>query len=65
VFLAGFVYYGPQGAGLVSLVGILFLFLTAPTGGHMISRAAGKMGVPFEVGVEWPDRSRERPSDDD
>jgi multicomponent Na+:H+ antiporter subunit G len=59
IFLGGFVYYGPQGAGLVSLVGIVFLFLTAPTGGHMISRAAGKMGVPFETGVDWPDADEE------
>ncbi|MFB6229152.1 MAG: monovalent cation/H(+) antiporter subunit G [Halobacteriales archaeon] len=45
MFLAGFVYFGPGGNGLTSLVGILFLFLTAPTGGHMISRAAERMGV--------------------
>jgi len=54
VFLAGFVYFGPEGTGLVSLVGIVFLFLTAPTGAHMISRAAGKMGVNFEPGTTWP-----------
>ncbi|MFB6172706.1 MAG: monovalent cation/H(+) antiporter subunit G [Haloarculaceae archaeon] len=54
IFLAGFVYYGPQGAGLVSLVGIVFLFLTAPTGAHMISRSAQKMGVPFAGGATWP-----------
>jgi multicomponent Na+:H+ antiporter subunit G len=54
MLLAGFVYYGPRGPGLVSLVGVAFLFLTAPTGAHMISRAAGKLGVPFEPGVEWP-----------
>jgi len=56
VFLAGVVYFVPQGdgAGLVSLVGIVFLFVTAPTGGHMISRAAAKMGVEFEPGVVWP-----------
>jgi multicomponent Na+:H+ antiporter subunit G len=54
VFLAGFVHFGPQGAGLVSLVGILFLFLTAPTGAHMISRAAQRMGVDFWGDVRWP-----------
>jgi len=54
IFLAGFVYFGPGGAGLVSLVGILFLFATAPTGAHMISRAAQRMGVEFEPGVIWP-----------
>ncbi len=54
IFLAGVAYYGPQEAGLTSLLGIGFLYLTAPTGAHMISRAAGKMGVPFEPGVGWP-----------
>ena len=55
IFLAGFAYYGPQGAGLTSLVGIVFLFVTAPTGSHMISRAAHKMGVPFYGDeVTWP-----------
>ena len=54
IFLAGFVYFGPRGAGLTSLVGILFLFLTVPTGAHMISRAAQKMGVPFVGEAAWP-----------
>ena len=54
LFLAGFVYWGPQGAGLTSLVGIIFLFLTAPTGAHMISRAAHRLGVPFFGDAELP-----------
>lgn len=54
VFLAGFVYYGPQGPGLTSLVGVLFLFLTAPTGAHMISRAAHRLGVEFYGAADWP-----------
>ena len=54
IFLASFAYFGPQGAGLVSLVGIVFLFLTAPTGAHMISRAAQRMGVNFVGDVTWP-----------
>ena len=54
IFLAGFVHFGPGGAGLTSLIGILFLFLTVPTGAHMISRAAQKTGVPFLGGVTWP-----------
>jgi multicomponent Na+:H+ antiporter subunit G len=54
IFLAGFVDFGPGGAGLTSLVGIVFLFLTVPTGAHMISRAAQKTGVPFLGGVTWP-----------
>ncbi len=55
MFLAGFVVFGPGGAGLTSLVGIVFLFMTAPTGAHLISRAAHRMGVPF-FGEEasWP-----------
>ena len=52
--LAGFVYYGPGGNGLNALVTVGFLFLTAPTGAHMISRAAQRMGVPFEDHVRWP-----------
>lgn len=54
IFLAGFAYYGPQSAGLTSLVGIAFLFLTAPTGAHMISRAANRLGVEFYGDAEWP-----------
>jgi multicomponent Na+:H+ antiporter subunit G len=54
IFLAGFVSFGPGGAGLTSLVGIVFLFLTVPTGAHMISRAAQKSGVPFLQSVTWP-----------
>ncbi|GAD52075.1 Na(+) H(+) antiporter subunit G [Halarchaeum acidiphilum MH1-52-1] len=45
LFLAGFVRFGPFGAGLTSLVGIAFLFVTAPTGAHLISRAARKLDV--------------------
>jgi len=56
MLLAAAVYFGGQGDGaaLVSLVGIVFLFVTAPTGAHMISRSARKMGVPFLEGVYWP-----------
>jgi multicomponent Na+:H+ antiporter subunit G len=54
MFLAGFVYFGPAGYGLTSLVGIVFLFITAPTGAHMISRSAQKMGVLFFGDAEWP-----------
>jgi len=54
MLLAASVHFGFQGAGLTSLVGILFLFLTAPTGAHVISRAAQKMGIPFLEGSTWP-----------
>ncbi len=59
IFLAGFVHFGPGGAGLVSLIGIFFLFLTVPTGAHMIARSAQRMGVPFMEGVTWPSRPEE------
>jgi multicomponent Na+:H+ antiporter subunit G len=60
IFLAGFVHFGPGGAGLTALVGIVFLFLTVPTGSHMISRAAQKTGVPFLGSVTWPSERDER-----
>ena len=63
MFLAGFVYYGPGGTGLTSLVGILFLFLTAPTGGHVIARAAHRMGVEFFGDAEWPEAVEEERRD--
>ncbi|WP_254769437.1 monovalent cation/H(+) antiporter subunit G [Salinilacihabitans rarus] len=67
IFLAGFVGFGPGGDGLTSLVGIAFLFLTVPSGAHMIARSAERMGVPFEGNVTWPDESppeRPRPSEE-
>lgn len=54
IFLAGVVYYGPSGPGLTSLVGIVFLFLTAPTGAHMISQAANRLGIEFHGDADWP-----------
>jgi multicomponent Na+:H+ antiporter subunit G len=54
IALAGFVFYGPGGDGLMALVTVLFLFLTAPTGAHMISRAAQRMGIDFADEVTWP-----------
>jgi multicomponent Na+:H+ antiporter subunit G len=59
IALAGFVLFGldpasPGGDGLIALVTVLFLFVTAPTGAHLISRAAQRMGVPFREGVNWP-----------
>jgi multicomponent Na+:H+ antiporter subunit G len=55
ILLGGFVHFGPGGAGLVSLVGIVFLFVTAPTGSHLISRSAQRMGVDFVGDVVWPE----------
>lgn len=54
IFLGGFVYFGPGAEGLTSLVGIVFLFLTVPTGAHMIARSAERVGVPFLGSVTWP-----------
>jgi len=59
MFLAGFAQFGPGGAGLTSLVGVLFLFLTVPTGAHMIARAAQKTGVPFLGSVTWPTKDED------
>lgn len=56
LFLAAFVVFGPGGNGLTALVGIVFLFLTVPTGSHMLLRSALKMGVPFHgEEISWPD----------
>ena len=62
VALAGFVFFGPGGDGLMALVTVLFLFLTAPTGAHIISQAAERMGVEFAGMATWPD---ETDSDED
>jgi len=45
--------FGP-GTGLTALIGILFLFTTAPTGAHLLSRAAHTMGVEFAGNAKWP-----------
>ncbi len=55
MFLAGFIQFGPGAAGLTSLLGIAFLFVTVPTGAHMIARSAERMGVPFLGSVTWPE----------
>ncbi|MFC6725721.1 monovalent cation/H(+) antiporter subunit G [Halobium palmae] len=61
ICVGGWIYFGYDGDALLSLVTVLFLFLTAPTGAHMISRAAQRMGVPFEEDVNWPGRTDETP----
>jgi multicomponent Na+:H+ antiporter subunit G len=62
---AAFVRFGPGGYGLPSLLAIAFLFLTIPTGAHMIARSAERMGVPFEAGVTWPAPPRVEEQDDE
>lgn len=54
IALAAWAYFGPGGEGLKAIVTVLFLYLTAPTGGHVISRAAQRLGIGFEPGVSWP-----------
>ena len=63
IFLAGFVEFGPGSEGLTALIGIVFLFLTVPTGSHMIARAAERIGVPFLGSVTWPDPTAVERSD--
>ncbi|WP_408958465.1 monovalent cation/H(+) antiporter subunit G [Natrinema sp. 74] len=63
IFLAGFVEFGPGSEGLTALIGIVFLFLTVPTGSHMIARAAEQIGIPFLGSVTWPDASAVERSD--
>ncbi|MFB6133167.1 MAG: monovalent cation/H(+) antiporter subunit G [Halanaeroarchaeum sp.] len=65
IFLSGTVAFGPAGHGLTTLVGIVFLFLTAPTGAHMISRSAQKMGVEFAGKAHWPDGEMDAADADD
>lgn len=64
MFLASAVYFGPSAlgsAGLTALVGIVFLFITVPTGSHMISQAAERMGIEFAGDAVWPETGESRP----
>ena len=54
IFVAGAIYFVPEGATLTAVIGLVFLFVTVPTGAHMIARSAQKTGVPFLGGVTWP-----------
>jgi multicomponent Na+:H+ antiporter subunit G len=68
LFLAGTIYFAPSapgGAGLTSLVGIVFLFITVPTGSHVISQAAERMGVEFAGDAVWPDTGESHPESPD
>jgi multicomponent Na+:H+ antiporter subunit G len=46
ILVAAALHFG-NGSSMTALITVLFLFLTAPTGAHLISRAAEKMGVEF------------------
>ncbi len=63
IALATWFYYAPAGEGLPALVTIVFLFLTAPTGAHLISRTAQRMGIEFQEGVSWPGRTDQQPEE--
>lgn len=47
ILLAATVKYGHSPIGLKSLLAVLFLFLTAPVGAHMIARAAYRAKTPL------------------
>ena len=53
IFLATGINFG-LATGLTAFIGILFLFITAPTGAHLLSRAAHTMGVEFAGNASWP-----------
>ncbi|MFQ3308475.1 MAG: multicomponent Na+:H+ antiporter subunit G [Candidatus Nanohaloarchaea archaeon] len=39
ILVAGAVHFYPRGAALQALIALVFLFITAPTGAHLIARA--------------------------
>ncbi|MDY6764452.1 MAG: monovalent cation/H(+) antiporter subunit G [Halobacteria archaeon] len=67
LLLANMIYLGPAeiDTGLRAVLGIIFLFLTAPTGAHMISRSAQRMGVEFFGEAEWPPEAEEESDEED
>jgi multicomponent Na+:H+ antiporter subunit G len=61
LLLGSALHLAEAGLAARAVATVVFLFLTAPIGGHMIGRAAGRAGVPFFGPTrrdEWP------PSDD-
>jgi len=51
ILMASFVHLGFSSVGLKAILAIIFVFLTAPVGAHLISRAA------YQRGVKLHDRS--------
>lgn len=51
ILMASFVHLGFSAVGLKAVLAIIFAFLTAPVGAHLISRAA------YQRGVKLHDRS--------
>lgn len=51
ILMASFVHLGFSAVGLKAILAIMFAFLTAPVGAHLISRAA------YQRGVKLHDRS--------
>lgn len=39
ILIAGAVNFYPEGAAFQAIIALIFLFITAPTGAHMIARA--------------------------
>lgn len=50
ILLATALRLGPTSAGTKALLCIVFLYLTAPVGAHMVARAAERLGVGF---TDW------------
>ncbi len=51
ILMATFVHLGFSAVGLKAVLAIIFAFLTAPVGAHLISRAAYQRGVKLHEGT--------------
>ena len=60
--LAAATRFGPVNAGLPALLIIVFMFLTAPVGAHVLSRAAYRMHVPLWKGSIRDELKKEQKS---
>jgi len=62
------VYFLDWRVAMEAVLGVIFIFLTAPVAGHMIGRAAHKIGTPQWPGTlldEWKQREGERRESED
>ncbi|MFB6284867.1 MAG: monovalent cation/H(+) antiporter subunit G [Halobacteria archaeon] len=67
LLLANSIYYGWAGdlsTAFNAVIGIFFLYLTVPTGAHIISRSAHRMGVEFYGDAEWPEEEQSHDSEE-
>ncbi len=67
ILMASFIHLGFSAVGLKAVLAIVFAFLTAPVGAHLISRAAYQRGVKLHEGstidalrVLYPEKSLEK-----